>query len=242
MKKVFVFALALITVLSMSLASCKKENTPNVTNDDDGDFVVRTDTSGNTGITGTGTGTSGSTTTSAVWTDKNDEVYVLGLSNVRGSASPSGNLLGQVSMGTKLTRIASNGTWEKISYNGSEAYIRSYLVTTSQAEVTFTEVEKKAIHITVGANADKPIQINLRTSPIYDAALGDQNVGISGLTNKQTANGELQVVAINGTRTWLKVEFNGKDASGNDKSGTFYCRLTYIEEYKNSSGGAGGMG
>ena len=96
--------------------------------------------------------------------------------------------------------------------------------------------------IRVGANADKPIQINLRTSPIYDAALGDQNVGISGLTNKQTANGELQVVAINGTRTWLKVEFNGKDASGNDKSGTFYCRLTYIEEYKNSSGGAGGMG
>ena len=240
MKKVFVFTLALITVLSMSLAACKKNTTPNVTNgDDEGEFIPMSTTTAGTG-TGTGAGTG---TTPAVWSEKNDKVYVLGLSNVRGSASASGNLLGQVSMGTELTRIASNGTWEKISYNGNEAYIRSYLVTTSQAEVTFTDVEKKAIHITVGSNADKPIQINLRTSPIFDSALGDQNVGISGLTNKQTANGELQILAINGTKTWLKVQFTGKDASGNDKSGTFYCRPTYIEEYKSSSpGSAGGLG
>ena len=47
-----------------------------------------------------------------------------------------------------------------------------------------------------------------------------------------TSNGELKILAINQSKTWVLVEYNGKDAQGKAVSGKFYCRPAYLDEFQ----------
>ncbi|MBE6546227.1 MAG: hypothetical protein E7668_02150 [Ruminococcaceae bacterium] len=246
MKKFLAIFLALVTVTAILLTACnkKKEN-----NDDEFDD---TDPFANQYLNNSNIGTGTSTDTSYVpgnndnvifgtWVTKNDTVYVCHPTYLRYSTSNGDKSSQSVEFGASLTRIATNGTWDKVSYNDAEYYVYSYLVTPNKGDVTFTAITEDNVtsvinNDTTGSN---PTQLNLRTTPCYDDDL--DNLGASALTKTMTtAEGvEFKVIGINETKTWAKVYFKGKDARGLDIDGEFYCRPSYLEYFKTTDSGNG---
>ena len=247
MKKFLAIFLALVTVTTISLTACSKDK--GKTDDDFDD----TDPFANQYLNNPSVNTGDSTDTSyasgnndnlhfGAWVTKNDTVYVCHDTYLRYSTSNGDKSSQVVNFGASLTRIATNGTWDKVSYNDAEYYVYSYLVTPNKGDVTFNKIESDNVtsvinNDTTGRN---PTQMNLRTSPCFDEDL--DNLGASALTKAMTtAEGvEFKVIGINETKTWAKVYFKGKDARNMDIDGEFYCRPSYLEYFKTSDGGNGG--
>jgi uncharacterized protein YgiM (DUF1202 family) len=90
--------------------------------------------------------TTNTTTNEPSWTATGDTVYSLKSLNVREGWGTSYKSIGSLSVGQKATRIAvgSNG-WDKIKYDGKEAYVLSKYLTTSkdEADKLVEELEAK---------------------------------------------------------------------------------------------------
>ena len=252
MKKI-AFLLALLMMASVALFACKdNKKTPVDDDGDDGDRdqyenVSDSDSEGESDSdTDDNNDDDENDNVVGGWTDKNDTVYVLHDTYLRYTTSKNDTSSNVVKFGSSLTRISTNGTWDKVSYNDETYYVYSYLTTDSKGEVTFTDITENNTTsiINTDTTGEAPTATNLRTSPCFDESLN--NLGASALTKAlTTAEGVVfKVTGINGTKTWARVQFTGKDARGLDINGTFYCRPSYLEYFKtpadsNTSGGNG---
>ena len=249
MKKLLIAALALITVLTMSLAACgdNTQNTDGVGDDawmdDNTDATNTGDNTTNTDTPGAGTGNSSNTTTEE-WVDKAGTVYVVAhKANLREDTSMSATTVDTVELGTALTRTQTNGTWDKIDYNGKTVYILSDLVTISAKRVTFVDrsAEELVLHLKAGMSS------NLRTSPVYvdDNAYLEDDFNLKGtLTSAITAEDGLKLVALSEDGDWAQVSFKGTAQAGQTFNGTekLYIRTTYIIELTSAASGDNAAG
>ena len=233
MKKILAIFLALMMIMSVSLAACSKdEPNSNIDDDDDNGYVDKSTDSSDTSFDSSKNPTdtnnsSNSKPSSLVWTDNNDTVYVRHSTYLRNSASSNDKSGIVVELGDSLTRKAcSNGVWDKVDYDGNTYYIYNYLLTVSKAEVTFNNITPVATSVINTGTTDQPTTLNLRTTPCYDESL--DNLAVSGLTKADTSNGELKVTGLNQSETWARVEYTDK----NGKTGTYYCRPNYLEYFQ----------
>lgn len=235
MKKILIATLALITALCISLAACDKndKNKNDDPADDDDDIVARPndDDSNSTDTTGNGNGNTGTN----VWVDKNDTVYVLTESNIRANTSTSSTKIATVPMGTALTRVQTNGTWDKITYNDQEAYIKSNLVTTNVNTVTFDPVTDQIfLHLKTSGNSANPTSVNLRKSPTSTSGVDP----VCTITETTTSTDVLKLIAKSRDGSWVKVSFTGT-VGGTTYTGTeeLYCTPGYFIELQSGSQG-----
>ena len=235
MKKILIATLALITALCISLAACDKKdkNKDDEPIDDDPIGVRPSDSDSQPTDSGNGNGTG-----TNVWVDKNDTVYVLTESNIRANTSTSSTKIATVPMGTALTRTQTNGTWDKITYNDQEAYIKSNLVTTNINTVTFDPVaenEQIFLHLKTSGNSANPTSVNLRKSPTSTSGIDP----VCTITETITSGDVLKLIAKSRDGAWVKVSFtgtaNGTTYTGNEE---LYCTPSYFVEL--STGGSGG--
>ena len=240
MKKTLLAILALIAVTTITLTACGKDDPKDDENDDlwedyyNDQSQSTTDSSSGTGDVTEGTGTESQPVIDlGGWVNKNDTVYILHPTYLRNSATGSATTNITLSMGASVTRTATNGTWDKVTYNEKTYYVWSYLTTDNRGEVTFKDIEPTATSIiNTDTTGTKPSQTNLRTTPCYDEDL--ENLGASALTKAMTtAEGvTFQVTGINESGTWARVYFKGTDARGQAIEGTFYVRPNYLEYFQ----------
>ena len=207
MKKTLAALLALISVVSLTLVACNKNNGGK--GDDTSDDLVA-----NIQPSGTSATTSSETTeeTSAepiVWTEKTGTVYVLFEANLRTEPNTKSTALGTAKFEDELELVAvsNNDSWYKVKWEGVECYIFATLATIDSGEATFVDLEAtKKVYVT----ADETL--NLRTRPCYyDGSLG----------TVVKRGGELTLEAVNENGNWARVKFDGK---------TYYCSNKYISE------------
>ncbi|MGL5416455.1 MAG: SH3 domain-containing protein [Clostridium sp.] len=113
--------------------------------------------------------------------------------NVRAKASTNSSKLGILTKGTKVTVLAKEGNWSKISFNGKTGYVSSqYLsMTMNQGTQTKPQMENKMMMVTSNG-------LNVRAK----ASMNSSKLGVLTKGTKVT------VLAKEGN--WSKISFNGK--------------------------------
>ena len=243
MKKLLAVFLALMMILSVSLMACQKDDLP--TNDDveDDDFVANknntdtTDTTDDKKDDDDAEDTSNGGNTS--WINEPVTVYVRANGvNVRASAGKNGSIIGSANMGDSFASESHNDSWYKITYNGAVAYISASCVTANQNIVTFVDPTAVAANSVITIKTGE--KCNLRSDPA-----GEVESTLKGsIDSTKTANGELKIVKINKTNTWIEVRFTGTDLEGHTYNGTevLYCTASVIVELTNNSSSGNGHG
>ena len=223
MKKLLIAALALITVLTMSLAACSDNQTPETDNTWDDEYV---DNTGDDTTDDDAEGDDAPETPAGTWTAAAATVYTMTKSHIRENASTSSTKIDTVDMGTALQRTETNGTWDKITYNGATAYILSELVTISKNRVTFND--RSSENLVLHLEADK--QTHLRTSPFYSDS--DPDFNDAGILTSTITNGNcLKLLKLSADKAWAEVSFTGTLSGVNyDGSEKLYVRTTHIVE------------
>ena len=224
MKKTLAIILALLMLLSVALVSCsgntKETEAPtddfwgNVedTDPEDDNNSTETDAQGN------------QITTSDYHTNANGDVYVLHPVKVREKdKKTSSSTVGTLSFGQKVSRIAMNGTWSKISFtdNGvvKEGYVYNELLTTDATAVNVVADDPIEVEITgLGKNADGAnISLNVRTTPWNCSAsqckIADYvNVNVlANISNKKYAVIDgFKVIKVGHTEDgkWIRVKYD----------------------------------
>ena len=213
MKKLLIAALALITVLTMSLTACGNNTQNPDTNNDLTDDWVDDDNGGNTsGDNTNGEQNGGSSETPAdtqAWVDMNDTVYVLG-DGVNLRTSPNSNITTnfkvQLTMKTQLQRTKAQNSadgWSEVTYNGETAYIKSVFLTTNANDADFV-AEETPSKITLDSDV---YSVNLRTAPTAKTSETLKN-GKSVVAATFNAK-NIMVIAKNKTGTWAKIDYDG---------------------------------
>lgn len=233
MKKILAIFLALITVLSITLVACNKDNTTkgNNTDDDgdDGDLIVGSQSTGDSEQNGSDAVSDSGTV--GEWEKAEYTVYSMGDGlRVRSKPSSSGNILGTVNIGDSLAAKEKNNEYYKVTYNGQEAYVVSAYVTINSKEAKFVDdAEKTNLVIKEEGKNEDPYEVNARELPIFT----DDIVRIE-LTREKTLNGELKKVGENEAGNIYKVEYNGK---------TYYIGNQAFKYFEGYTGGSqGGIG
>ena len=119
------------------------------------------------------------------WTPTGDTVYSLKRLNVRDGCGTSYEAIGGLVLGQKITRIAvgDNG-WDKIQYEGKEAYVMSQYLTTSKTEVDELIEEKENEedeNIAVEDDIDNRVDNTATESPETDEDVYNQIVDDIGV-------------------------------------------------------------
>ena len=209
MKKLLISALALITVLTMSLTACgNNTQNPDANTDLTDEWM---DDSGNGSTTGDNTNTDqngGSTETPAdtqTWTDMNDTVYVLAdgvrLRSTTSDANQN-NVKAVVNMTNQLSRTkVSNDGWSEVTtQNGETLYIKSAYLTTNFNDVDFVACEEKTIVL------DSDIyNIYLRSAPTTAEGTNAADAVATEFNAKAVKYSE-----INKSGTWARIQYDGK--------------------------------
>ncbi len=210
MKKLLIAALALITVLTMSLAACSDNNTQTPDNGDlTDDWVDNTTTDDTTNDTNNednngGDSTDTPSTDTQTWVDKNDTVYVLADGvRLRSTTSTAGssNIKAVVNMKTQLSRTkTSNDGWSEVTHNGETLYIKSAYLTTNFNDVDFVTCEEKTIVL------DSDIyNIYLRSAPTTAEGTNAADAVATEFNAKAIKYSE-----INKSGTWARIQYEGK--------------------------------
>lgn len=259
MKKLMALALALLMMATtVSLASCKKDKDTDSDDDDDYEYNYNDtndssarDTSDSTGKDtskkDTGKNNTSDNADDDEWIEKNDTVCV-GMNDVALREGPGKKYeaVKTLKMGTSLKRTGTNGTWCKVTYNDKTYYVNAAYVTADTDDFEFVDYAE-AEQVTLTVKGDN--QINLRTSPFYNADSSDDNIGISGLDsdNTDTASGNLlKLVAVSKSGDWYKVSYTGKLKSGTTYTDKIFYMAASSAKYVNgittssSSSGNGG--
>ncbi len=220
MKKILAAALAILTISSVALVSCKKEQQPsNDGGNSGGDDIVfenpsnkNTDTDDNTE---SGTDTENKKPATKEFSDLTaaKTVYAMYDINIRKEPTDSATKKG-VNAGTEMSATATNDVWYKVTYDGETWYVPCDYVANSKEATVFTDLaENERFTLTIKkSNSDNKNQVNLRKYPLF----GD----IERKTIEEddiTAEKPLTVIAKNGTGTWYKVTFDGQ---------TYYLAIT----------------
>lgn len=214
MKKTLALLLALITMLSFTLASCNKdgetEGSESETTNNDIFFGNQTEKP-------TEKPTEEVTTPPAEFTAKVDTVYAMWYANVREEPNTSSEKLGSVEYKAALQRTETNGTWSKVSFVNEygetvEGYIANYLVTTNEALTKFENAEQITMYVTAST-------LNLRATPWAE----DVQNGITSIKH----GAAVKRLGTTGDGSWTYVEFTYTD-NGESKTVTGYCNTKYL--------------
>ncbi|MBQ9086655.1 MAG: hypothetical protein IJY47_05660 [Clostridia bacterium] len=264
MKKPLALLLALLMTTTVALAACSKEKDTDSNLDDDFDNeynnVQTTDVeSENESESGTETDTK--KPVSSDWVDKNDVVYAgVDRLNLRTSASSSNNnnIAKTVDSGTKLNRASSNGTWSKVTLEGSTQvyYVSNAWLSSNAADFSYTACTPVALTINDTTN-----NIIFFESPFEsdDSNLYFENAVCASGFKKENVKGEytLKKVGTSASGSWIKVEFvgtieinaNNKKTFTSDNPGELYVKTRAIERgdisdptYSSGSSSGGGRG
>ena len=238
MKKLLAVFLALIMILSVSLVACsdKKEKEPSGEEVED-DVFLPNNTTGTTGTTTGGDDEDPEGTnppSSAAWVNTSGTIYIRA-DNVavrRDMTSKTEDIITKVAMGTSFAYDSYNNEWYKINYNGNAAYISKKHATINQDDVIFGD------HATVIAGTKLTLtgDMNLRKAP----AVADDTT-ICTLSPASVAVGNLTLISINKSGSWVKVHYTGSDKDNkktlSDAEAIYYINTQYIKEFSDNSSG-----
>ena len=242
MKKILAIFLALITVLSITLVACNKDNTTkgNNTDDDgdDGDLVVGSQSTGDSDQDGSDAGSDSGNTPSGSWETVTYSVYTMAKATLREDASLKASDAGTVDANTTLQAVAKSNSWYKVSYNNRELYIHADLVTTNASTAKFSVLataDQVTLKVKDSGDSDKPYTVNLRKAPVVSDDIATIEHTID---HTDTANGELKKVGVNETGNWYIVEYKG---------GTYYLKINsstsaYLDDPSAAPDGPGALG
>lgn len=124
--------------------------------------------------------------------------------NVRDSASESGERLGQVAVGTTLTKYAEEGEWSKVDYNGQPGYIKTEFLADSAENNTDDSSES-----TASSDGNSPAQgerVTLSSTVNVRSGMGEQYSKVA-----VAYAGEYVDVIMSYADGWTKVKYNGKE-------------------------------
>lgn len=247
MKKILAIFLALITVLSITLVACNKDNTTkgNNTDDDgdDGDLIVGSQSTGDSEQDGSDAGSDSGKADTSDWESLGENgvtIYsMVDNLNVRKSANANGTnniYSSQLSAGQSVTAKAkatlrSGGTdyaWYKIDFNGNEGYVLAEYMTTNKNDTVFKELDTPE-KLTI--KEDK--EVNARLYP----AFGSQTPAET-LDRAATVNGKLEKVGVNESGNIWIVEYT---KAGTTTAKTYYIGNLAFENFE-GYGSQGGIG
>ena len=122
MKKYLAFLLVLVMILSVSLVACSKKNQEPADDDDDGWGNGGNNTSSTESIDendGNNDNGDGNTPSNNDWREASGKVYVaMNDVNLRYQANANSGVYKKVNQKTELDRLETNGTYDKVSFEG----------------------------------------------------------------------------------------------------------------------------
>ena len=221
MKKLLAFSLALVTVLSISLASCGEPDITNPNNNEENDteyYVPPTNDSskesGNSSDSGTG-----SHTNKEEWKTISYSVYPVTNMNIRKGSENGAKVA--VDQSTELKAVAvkedknGNALWYKLDYEGGEYYADANYVSEKLGDTKFTDLSEP-LTITVKAHTsdEDPYKVNLR-----DYASFGSGIKTTTVKKENTDVTPIKALKVSESGTWYYVEYNGKN---------FYLAVTSV--------------
>lgn len=221
MKKTLAILLALLAAASISLASCEKtpENNNDGWDDDDNDYVETKGDDTDAVETGDDTADTENTDTDNVpnytgWVDTNDTVYAGVNLRLRTEPSTNSGALATIPFGATISRLQTNGSWDKVTYNGQTGYVSHTYVSSNAGDFTFTDyAEATAITLSTAEKANNVLFYKTPFSPDqYERFdLDADNVLLaSGVKAANLSEGYvLEKVAISQSGKWIKVKLTG---------------------------------
>lgn len=253
MKKTLAILLALLMAGSIVLVSCDGGRAPSSNdggNNDDNDYIG--DESDESGEDNTDESESKTETESQTgnndnlgWIEKNDTVYAGYGMNVYADSSTSAQIVyNGVKVGDALSRISTNGTFDKVSVtvNGEAktGYVVSKWVSTVN-NFAFNEIEAKTLTVIA-----KDTALCIFTTPHMVMNGSDYDyrniVCKGGLTAAAFTEG-YSLKAVGENTNWIKVEFVGKiTISNNVTEATAENPLTLYIYKKHIEGRVSGLG
>lgn len=226
MKKTLAIILALLMVLSVALVSCS--NKPKETEAPSDDFWGNVDDPENPEEEETGDETDdkgNQITNSSYHTNANGDVYVLHPVKVRETDKKATNkTVGTLEFGQKVSRVAMNTTWSKISFTVDgvvkEGYVYNDILTTDAKAVNVVKLDTPIeVEITgLGKNAEgESISLNVRSTP-WNCNAKNCNVAdyvninvLSNISNKKYAIVDgFKVIKLGATEDgkWIRVKYD----------------------------------
>ena len=236
MKKTLAILLALLAAASITLASCQDEGRTSLDDGfDDGDNeYVDTDndetddeTNGETNNENNdGENNNNQNTNPTGWNDVTGTLYAGVNVTLRSEPSDSNSAKTDknVTYGTALTRVRTNGKWEEVKVSGDDTlyYVKTIYVTSMSGNFSFTDVaDKPAITLseTTGNN------VCFYKTPFYceDSETNFANMLCkSGIKASHLTSGySLKKVGVSANGKWIKVELVGTVTISSNNSATF---------------------
>ena len=264
MKKTLAILLALLAAASITLASCQDDGRSTLDDDfdKDNDYVdtddedeTNDDTDGETTNDNNNENNNNQNVNPTDWEEKNDTVYAGLKINLRSDASKNGDIITTIPFGSAISRIETNGRWDKVTYNGQTGYVDHTYVSLNSGDFTFNACD--AAEITIAENASNAVlfyQTPFSPDGYAKFDLDASNVLLaSGIKAPNLTTGySLKKVAISQSGNWVKVEFTGTVTIGSStktcNAETFYIRaLSFnrgdiVDSSWNNSSNPGGDG
>ena len=164
----------------------------------------------------------GSKLESKTWTDINKTVYAMAGASLHTTTNDTKDFCENLWVGASYTAIATDGTWYKVEYPhlpGGVAYVMCKYVTDNVNEVTFDAVDPSC-----------PAFVKDEAKGVYLSKYMDEKTDIF-VSREAFGSVYMEIVAINKTKTWVKVSFCGTDSNGvyYDGSKTFYTSVKNLD-------------
>ena len=234
MKKLLSLLLALLMIVSVAFVACNDE-TPDEKESEDLAFNDTEPTDENPGSESNESETNPVTPNDYTFTDVDETVYVQNCNKVNIRTSPSAankdNIAGSLTFGDgkSYKRTGYNSKWSKLEINGEEFYVNTYFLTTSPAEVVFTNLsEPKTLYVDNMYENDVPGNLNIRS---FTSTTPDPEFYPNGNVAAVAKHGAiLKALALSKDEKWYKVEFTFEE-NGATKTVTGYvANGPYVSE------------
>ena len=239
MKKTLALLLALTTVLTISLASCKKQE-----EDPEGelsDFTFDMPSGDESGDSSNKvTEESGNIVNSSDFVTASGTAYILHPVLVRKDAKNSSSTIGTAAWGSAVTLKERNSTWSKVEFTDNgiklEGYVRNELLTTDKTQVTEKALETPvaAKIANLGTKSDgTAYTLNVRTTP-WDSSKSNEYKNINVLSNignqkYEVKDGDVvEKIATTEDGKWTRIRFT-KTVDGTETVEWGWCSSAFVK-------------
>ena len=238
MKKTIALLLALITMLTLTLASCSKENEGE--EDLGGDFEFNFENNGTGKSTGA-TDESGNAINANEFITASGTSYILHPVKVREKAKNNAQTIGTAEWGAAVELIERNNTWTKIKFTDTasgatlEGYVRNELLTGDKKAVTKVDLEAavEATIVNLGKKTDgTSITLNVRTTPWNSSESTEyKNINVlANISNKKYSvqdGDKVEKLATTEDGKWVYIKFT-KSVDGVETAQWGWCASQYV--------------
>ena len=256
MKKTLAILLALLMVGSIVFVACDGSGRTPVGDgfDDDGDndYIDESEEDNSESTNATESESQQQTGNDNYgWVDKNDTVYAgYSMNLYENSSTTAGVIYDGIKVGDALSRISSNGTFDKVSVtvNGETktGYVQSKWVSTIN-NFTFNPIDPEK-DLTVKATDNKKLSIFTTPHIVMNGSDYDyHNIVLKGGLTAAAFSEGYSLKAVGENTNWIKVELVGTiTLSNNSKSGTadeplvLYIYKNHVEGRVDGLGSVGG--